>query len=1299
MKKILAISVLALAAAASSNAKTADELRVYINPGHGSWTANDRPAQVIGHSAYSRYNTDTLSFFETNTNLRKGFGVLEMLREYGLKFDPTLNQTGERWQIGAARDLSNNIVMSHVKCGPYLDDNATPSQYDAMIQDILDKLNSGNPGGKKFSDLTSEQQEAKLAELTADERKRYDDNRFLRDVVAVRYNRNLSEICAEVTANNFDMFISIHSNAASEGTATNYPLYLYGGYDAIKEGSGHATSERQTLSKAMAQASWKYAYENPHMVWSAYTATNMNIRGDMNFYSTTSTNGYLGALKHSAPGFLVEGYFHTYQPARHRAMNWDVDFVEGVGYARGIADYFGLEKEKTGIIYGIVRDKNEKFKDDVYKPSAISADAYKPINGATVTLRQGETVVATYTTDDQYNGAYVFKGVQPGKYTITVTHPDYLDSDPTEVEVKAAQNAYPSISIVNKDWTPPTIFYENYPEVKVPGTLAADEYEFKQTYVDEPVAELEGKTVRRVIAKDNTLYILAHDAEKVPTIIVYDGIAKSVLANVSTEGTQGTVATVSDIQLTADGILVATNENLNHYGADQVQAGETRGYNRLYRWENDENGIPTGTPVEFGKSTLTGNFLRAYVGGSMAFSGTMADGQIIVPCYSAATVASHKFFYNIYTIVDGEIASAAFNNKPNETYLTLEKLGDYNFTTSPLDKDAFIATGTVGTPAQFGFRDVVGTVSAMPEEFSTGSRNTAFFRYDGHSYMVVADNAEGKNAGVKLIDITAGVDKPAAIGTINTSLPETADASVAGSIVAVKDAEENVTAAYINLYAVREGKISRMTTEGVTVNASPVGMAYDLVSEKVSDSEYKLSFKATEDAKDAYAVLTPASGEGETVTIPLGAISKGDNSVNISDTDIEAGVEYNWAIELVSKTVPVSGLIKSEKNSLSVRGGIVNITDPSQAAFGRTIVTHGKVNGFDIYDAAGNKLADKIHKQHKNISTVFTNQSDPFKGSEYNGYAVFPCWGDKASGIIMLDADKYEEDPFSLFRNGKNDGTGNHVLDGVNLGGGAAGACIIGEPDNARLYSFSEDHEGLNGKGATENGLVYYELSAFPWAVTKAPTVLPSNGYKSMLANQSANLIPYKNGFFAVQARGAGNQVVGCPGFIYVSAADNAIKFNSGNLEDLPSVQNGLAITPDGKTLAVCMASNIAVYDVTWEGDTPTLTYRYTVNSGATTTHTHLSFDYAGNLHMYKPSSGYYIYSLAQENPTVSTPARAEYSIKVSTGVEEIGIEDAENNAPVEYFNINGVRMNAENLLPGIYIKRQGKKVEKVLIK
>ena len=49
------------------------------------------------------------------------------------------------------------------------------------------------------------------------------------------------------------------------------------------------------------------------------------------------------------------------------------------------------------------------------------------------------------------------------------------------------------------------------------------------------------------------------------------------------------------------------------------------------------------------------------------------------------------------------------------------------------------------------------------------------------------------------------------------------------------------------------------------------------------------------------------------------------------------------------------------------------------------------------------------------------------------------------------------------------------------------------------------------------------------------------------------------------------------------------------------------------------------------------------------------------------------------------------------SAIGELGIDPA--NGPVEYYNLQGVRVEAENLVPGFYVVRQGDKVAKVLIK
>lgn len=53
---------------------------IYVNPGHGGWTANDRPIATINHEVM-----DTLGFFETKTNLWKGQELRARLEKAGAR--------------------------------------------------------------------------------------------------------------------------------------------------------------------------------------------------------------------------------------------------------------------------------------------------------------------------------------------------------------------------------------------------------------------------------------------------------------------------------------------------------------------------------------------------------------------------------------------------------------------------------------------------------------------------------------------------------------------------------------------------------------------------------------------------------------------------------------------------------------------------------------------------------------------------------------------------------------------------------------------------------------------------------------------------------------------------------------------------------------------------------------------------------------------------------------------------------------------------------------------------------------
>jgi len=73
-----------------------------------------------------------------------------------------------------------------------------------------------------------------------------------------------------------------------------------------------------------------------------------------------------------------------------------------------------------------------------------------------------------------------------------------------------------------------------------------------------------------------------------------------------------------------------------------------------------------------------------------------------------------------------------------------------------------------------------------------------------------------------------------------------------------------------------------------------------------------------------------------------------------------------------------------------------------------------------------------------------------------------------------------------------------------------------------------------------------------------------------------------------------------------------------------------------------------------------------------------------------------YYYAVEGHSNGLSTPSSKEISLTTtaSTGVENVAVEDAD--APVEYFNLQGVRVDAP--ANGVFIRRQGSKAVKVVL-
>ena len=291
-------------------------------------------------------------------------------------------------------------------------------------------------------------------------------------------DRSLSSIRTEAENSGASYFISIHSNAGPEGVVgggsgnfANYPVMLYRGY------TGSPTvANSDKIAKASVARLYEIFYNKPAdpsggggpEFTTYYSPSNPDVLGCMSFY------GYnLGVIPSWGPaGFLAEGYFHTYSPARHRALNPDWCRQEGVRYARGVKDYFGTGKESVGYIMGYVRSKTEKFTHTYYIPYYASNDAYKPINGAKIVLKNsaGKVIKCNcypyvkrmlknqdwYTTDHNYNGIFLFEDLAPGTYTYSVHAKGYQDAKGT-VTVTADRTVYPEIFMTPGQGTEPKI--------------------------------------------------------------------------------------------------------------------------------------------------------------------------------------------------------------------------------------------------------------------------------------------------------------------------------------------------------------------------------------------------------------------------------------------------------------------------------------------------------------------------------------------------------------------------------------------------------------------------------------------------------------------------------------------------------------------------------------------------------------------------------------------------------------------------------------------------------------------------
>ena len=1225
MKKIFMILAAALLTVSMSAADLTGK-RIYVNPGHGSYGPNDRPMATIPYPKLATTGMpDTLGFYESNTNLWKCMYLGEKLKAAGA-----------------------TVLYSRTQSGPW--------PYEMKNGDYPDYTWCKNCGiadpvaGWQFTDS-------------------YDAHPDY-----TKYNRNLSEIADEVEANNIDYFLSVHSNANSEGDNVNYPLMLFRGQESSRNNASVTTYEYVQGSYEKAVLCNTEKLKTMHAGIDPCSNNNGRVTGDWNFYSSKSeyTNktsgvvykGYLGVMKHGASGLLSEGYFHTYQPARHRALNQDYCHMEGLDYYRAIINYYGADKESKGYIMGTVKDAHNKMNNSLYNYIPKSNDQWVPCNGAEVILKKAGVEVARYQVDNFYNGIFVFEGLEPGNdYTLDATCPGYHPLDQEQkvaLTVKANETTYPKIFLTDTAYVEEviTVVYTNYPDPEQPAYVGVPgSFEMVQSYVDKPMDEaLTGKTIRRVLYRDGMMYVLAIDADKNPTLVAVNeyGVVEAELATDFCTCVDAKGLKLSDIAFTADGALIGCN-------MEQVTFNPVNKWN-LYKWEKTAEGWKGALWLAHASNETSGNYNNAYVGNTFAYSGTLKEGTIAATTMTTGSSKAIRFvMYSIYdSLIDG-----AFRNQPNG--VTEPIFGaDMKMVVSPRDDKSFILSSSLTPAIEW---QIVETTKAAPTivgtmPFITHTPN--YFKYAGKAMMVAPTvDAEGLNTGVAVYDITTGVDKAQLVKTTNTTL-DPSEALYTAAFAQVKGAD-------LTLYLVNDNAVSKFTTADVAQPVVPAIGAYGLNVTYANDT-YTFSYTANSDAKAAALVFYKDGVEAGRVAVD---VKKGANTYELAADMLpgEGGDVFTWALDLTGDAIANWGVVhhtplaslKATADKAMVRPFVAINNNPESDYFQHLYIVDRQGSG------NANSGLHAFTPDYSQINTAPLKGGRATYGSPYRtyvddqGYIWISDGRDATSGIIVADPANLEGTYEEFFQFDNRTGAGLLTKGGVDVGSSSVGLSIYGTGKDAKLLTVNED-AGTWLKAmslviyniGTEEGTYKHSWDGLPSAQIELQGMAAIDGYP----------LGCSHGVWVATRRTSGNN----------NASATALQFYDWNgTRQLSSAEapyneiidgctsGAIALSEDESVLYMIDASkNLMVWDIVWEGDKPVMTLRYAYNCGLSSIR-EMHLDYAGNLVCSgDEGTGLIVFAIPSAENQTLVPAKSTLTVAKVQGVPVTGMELSAETASVE---------------------------------
>ncbi len=411
-------------------------------------------------------------------------------------------------------------------------------------------------------------------------------------------------------------------------------------------------------------------------------------------------------------------------------------------------------------------------KGDAYSASAVLAEGTlgKKYNGATYLTVNGKHVMVAPYADASGNVA----GVKVLDITNGLNAAELKETINLATPVAATAAA----TAVKADGNMLTI------------TLVTDATLHTLTTTPDHPEEIIG-VVKRAIQVGEDIIVLTHEADGTPHIY---RVTNGEVSIISQEGVlardpdnAGDYLSISDIAVTDDGKLVACNYIRCQNADAQVDTGYKRGTNRFYIWDD-----LTGGAREWFSEQFAANSYRADMGYTMALSGSSTACNILVTgrhynVNGEAGGADGSVRMNYFTITNGIKSDRIYQGSTisggNATYYTYTMGEDLQLSASPKGTGHFIMDAGKMVPSEF-------QVAANGKDVTVLGRMDAATlpaQYNGATYLsirgmhlMVAPYADGsgKVAGVKVLDITSGLDAAELKATADL------DASVAATATA-----------------------------------------------------------------------------------------------------------------------------------------------------------------------------------------------------------------------------------------------------------------------------------------------------------------------------------------------------------------------------------------------------------------------------------------------------------------------------------------------------------------------------------